>query len=47
MIKYQKIATDIKGDILNGNYKPNEQLPFEKELCEKFNASRMTVKKSP
>jgi GntR family transcriptional regulator len=46
MIKYQKIAADIKEDILNGNYKPNEQLPFEKELCERFDASRMTVKKS-
>lgn len=46
MIKYQKIAADIKEDILNGKFKPNEQLPFEKELCEKFNASKMTVKKA-
>jgi len=46
MIKYHKIASDIKEDILKGNYKPNEQLPFEKELCEKYNASRMTVKKA-
>lgn len=46
MIKYQKIAADIKDDILNGKYKPNEQLPFEKELCERFNVSKMTVKKA-
>lgn len=46
MIKYHKIASDIKEDILKGNYKPNEQLPFEKEICEKYNASRMTVKKA-
>lgn len=46
MIKYHKIASDIKEDILRGNYKPNEQLPFEKELCEKYNSSRMTVKKA-
>lgn len=46
MIKYHKIASDIKEDILKGDYKPNEQLPFEKELCEKYNASRMTVKKA-
>lgn len=46
MIKYQKIAADIKEDILNGKFKPNEQLPFEKELCEKHNASKMTVKKA-
>lgn len=46
MIKYQKIAADIKEDILKGRFKPNEQLPFEKDLCEKFNASKMTVKKA-
>ena len=46
MIKYQKIALDIKDDILRGKYKPNEQLPFEKEICEKYNVSKMTVKKA-
>ena len=35
MLKYEKIAFDIKEDILSEKYKPNEQLPFEKELCEK------------
>ena len=40
MLKYEKIAFDIK------EYKPNEQLPFEKELCEKYNVSKMTVKKA-
>lgn len=46
MIKYQQIASDIKEHILNGDYRPNEQLPFEKDLCETYNASRMTVKKA-
>ena len=46
MVKYEKIAFSLKNDILNEKYKPNEQLPFEKELCEKFNASKMTVKKA-
>lgn len=46
MIKYQQIASDIKEHILNGKYKPNEQIPFEKDLCETYNASRMTVKKA-
>nr|WP_312291469.1 GntR family transcriptional regulator [Clostridium chromiireducens] len=46
MIKYQQIASHIKEHILSGEYKPNEQLPFEKELCERFSASRMTVKKA-
>jgi GntR family transcriptional regulator len=46
MIKYKEIVADIKDQILNGNYKPNEQLPFEKDLCEEYSASRMTVKKA-
>ena len=46
MLKYEKIAFDIKEDILSEKYKPNEQLPFEKELCEKYNLSKMTVKKA-
>ena len=46
MLKYEKIAFDIKEDILSEKYKSNEQLPFEKELCEKYNVSKMTVKKA-
>lgn len=46
MIKYQKIAGDIKEKILNGKYKANEQLPFEKDLCNQYSASKMTVKKA-
>ena len=46
MTKYEKIAACIKGKIANGEYKGNEQLPFEKDLCEKFDASKMTVKKA-
>ena len=46
MNKYEIIAVDIREDILKGIYKPNEKLPFEKEICSKYNASKMTVKKS-
>ena len=46
MNKYEIIAIDIKEDILNGVYKPNERLPFEKELCNKYDVSKMTVKKA-
>ena len=46
MTKYKQIAIYIKEKIINGEYKANEQLPFEKEICEKFNASKMTVKKA-
>ena len=46
MNKYEIIAVDIREDILKGIYKPNEKLPFEKEICSKYNASKMTVKKA-
>ncbi len=46
MIKYEKIAADIKEGILSGEYKPNQQLPFEKTLCQKYDVSKMTVKKA-
>lgn len=46
MTKYEKIAAYIKQKIADGEYKGNEQLPFEKDLCEKFDASKMTVKKA-
>lgn len=46
MLKYEKIAFDIREGILNERYKPNEQLPYEKELCEQYNVSKMTVKKA-
>ena len=46
MTKYEEIATSIKHKIASGEYKANDQLPFEKDMCEKFNASKMTVKKA-
>ena len=46
MNKYEIIAVDIREDILNGIYKPNERLPFEKEICDKYDVSKMTVKKA-
>ncbi|MDV4150708.1 GntR family transcriptional regulator [Clostridium sp. AL.422] len=46
MTKYEEIAASIKQKIANGDYKANDQLPFEKDLCDKFNASKMTVKKA-
>ncbi|NLZ48438.1 MAG: GntR family transcriptional regulator [Clostridiales bacterium] len=46
MTKYNEIANYIKNKIISGEYKANDKLPFEKEMCEKFNASKMTVKKA-
>lgn len=46
MAKYEEIAEDIRNGILQGKYKPNEQLPLEKEMCEQYGVSRITIKKA-
>lgn len=46
MKKYEEIYTDIKNKIINGVYTATEQLPFEKDLCEAYNTSKMTVKRA-
>ncbi|MVX65113.1 UTRA domain-containing protein [Clostridium chromiireducens] len=46
MAKYEEIAGDIRNGILSGKYNPNEQLPLEKEMCEHYGVSRITIKKA-
>lgn len=46
MAKYEEIAEDIRNGILNGKYSTNEQLPLEKEMCEQYGVSRITIKKA-
>lgn len=46
MEKYNRIANDVRKKILEGVYQPNEQLPFEKDLCQFYDVSKMTVKKA-
>lgn len=46
MLKYEEIALDLQNKILSGEYKLNEQLPLEKELCDKYGVSRITIKKA-
>lgn len=46
MLKYVEISNDIRKQIIDGNYLPNERLPFEKEICDKYKSSKMTVKKA-
>lgn len=46
MTKYEEIASHIKKEIVEGKYKANEKLPYEKDICEMFEASKMTVKKA-
>lgn len=46
MEKYKIIETDITNAIQTGKIKPGEKLPGEVELCEKYNVSRVTVRKA-
>lgn len=44
--KYVMISNDIRKKIIDGIYQANDQLPFERELCETYEVSKMTVKKA-
>lgn len=46
MLKYEEIALDLQNKIISGEYKLNQQLPLEKEMCDKYGVSRITVKKA-
>ena len=46
MEKYKIIETDIINAIQDGEFKTGEKLPGEVELCEKYNVSRVTVRKA-
>lgn len=46
MLKYEEIALDLQDKILSGKYKENDQLPLEKEMCQQYNVSRITIKKA-
>ena len=46
LTKYVRIANDMKEKIESGVYKPNDQLPFEAEMCDHYGVSRITVKKA-
>jgi GntR family transcriptional regulator len=44
--KYRQIEEDLRYKILFGQWKPGQQIPTEKELCEQYNVSRITIRKS-
>jgi GntR family transcriptional regulator len=46
LIKYQAIADDIKKKITDGKYMPGDQLSLEKEMCEEYGVSRITIKRA-
>src|SRR5258708_7186420 len=43
---YRRIADDLRGQITNGQLRPNGKLPTEGELSEKYEASRNTVREA-
>ena len=43
---YVKIMSDIENQIKDETLKSGDQIPTEKELCELYNTSRMTVNKT-
>ncbi|MCE9654094.1 GntR family transcriptional regulator [Clostridium celatum] len=46
MLKYEEIAIDLQNKIANREYNVNDQLPLEKEMCEEYGVSRITIKKA-
>lgn len=46
MLKYVEISNDIRNKIIEGRYIANEKLPYEKDICDEYNSSKMTVKKA-
>lgn len=45
-LKYQKIKEDIVDKIQSSEYKPNQILPSESQLCKFYDVSRITVRKA-
>src|SRR3977135_714566 len=43
---YQYVADTLRRRILHGEFGPGERLPPERELCELFSASRITIRRS-
>ncbi len=46
MFKYESIAENIQNKIQSGEYKADEKLPQEMELCRIYDASRITIREA-
>jgi len=46
MSLHRRIYADLEGRILSGDLSPGDRIPFEHELTERYNCSRMTVSKA-
>jgi len=40
----QRLARELRAEILAGSYRPGERLPTEQDLCERFGVSRATTR---
>jgi DNA-binding GntR family transcriptional regulator len=43
---YQYVADALRRQILQGDYGPGHRLPTERELCDEFEASRITIRRA-
>jgi GntR family transcriptional regulator len=43
---YSFIADSLRREIIGGTLKPGAQLPTERELCDRFSASRITIRRA-
>ena len=46
MLKYEAIARELREEIQQGKYTPGEQLALEKEMCQQYGVSRITIKRA-
>lgn len=46
MFKYEAIAEKIQNKIRSGEYRADEKLPQEMELCRQYDASRITIREA-
>ena len=46
MLKYEKIADEIRQAIRKGQYSSGDQLPMEKDMCKQYQVSRVTIKRA-
>lgn len=44
--RYGMMAAELRDDILRGRLPPGDKMPSERDLCERFDASRVTVRRA-
>ena len=44
--RYHQVYVTLRAWVLDGTYKPGDQIPTEPQLCEMFDVSRITVRKA-